>query len=83
MHRTLSIDYAVVVTGSIWMILDGGEETEIKTGEFILQRGANHSWENRGEEVCRICFVMVSSEAVKLEDGRVLEETVLPKPPGK
>jgi quercetin dioxygenase-like cupin family protein len=80
MHRTLSVDYAVVLSGSIWMTLDGGDETEIKPGEFILQRGVNHLWENRGDVPCRVLFVMIGAEAVKLEDGTVLEETKIGPP---
>ena len=80
MHRTLSVDYAVVLSGSIWITLDGGDETEIKTGDFILQRGANHLWENRGDVPCRVLFVMVGSDAVKLQDGTVLEETKIGPP---
>jgi quercetin dioxygenase-like cupin family protein len=80
MHRTLSVDYAVVLSGSIWMTLDGGDETEIKTGEFILQRGVNHLWENRGDVPCRVLFVMIGAEAVKMDDGTVLEETKIGPP---
>jgi mannose-6-phosphate isomerase-like protein (cupin superfamily) len=44
MHRTLSLDYCVVLSGSIWIQLDGGEEMEVKTGEMVVQRGTNHLW---------------------------------------
>jgi hypothetical protein len=65
-----------------WLVLDGGEETEIKTGEFVLQRGTNHLWTNKGDVYCRILFVMIGAEPITLEDGTVLEETKLGKPPG-
>ncbi|MCJ1460515.1 hypothetical protein MMC28_010897 [Mycoblastus sanguinarius] len=78
MHRTLSLDYAVVVSGEIVLRLDGGEETTVRAGEFIVQRGVNHQWINRTDEVCRIAVVMVGSQKVVLEDGRELEETVIP-----
>jgi quercetin dioxygenase-like cupin family protein len=80
MHRTLSLDYCVVLSGSIWIQLDGGEEMEVKTGEMVVQRGTNHLWSNRGEVPCRVLFVMVGSEAVELKDGRVLKETKMPPP---
>ncbi|KAG6353444.1 hypothetical protein INS49_005625 [Diaporthe citri] len=77
MHRTLSLDYAVVLSGEIVCVLDGGEEKTISRGEFIVQRGTNHQWVNRSQtEVARILFVMVGAEKVVLEDGRGLEETV-------
>ena len=79
MHRTLSCDYAAVMLGEIVLRLDGGEEKTVRAGEFMVQRGANHEWINRGEEVCRILVVMVASEKIVTEDGKVLEETVFKK----
>jgi quercetin dioxygenase-like cupin family protein len=77
MHRTVSLDYAVVLSGEIVCVLDGGEEKTIAQGEFIIQRGTNHQWINRSKtEVARILFVMVGAEKVVLEDGKELEETV-------
>ncbi|KAJ7912553.1 hypothetical protein B0H13DRAFT_2250966 [Mycena leptocephala] len=80
-HRTQSIDYAVVVSGEIVLSLDNGEEKTVKAGEFMVQRGANHSWHNRTQETCRIAVVMVGAEKIVLQDGRVLEETVFGKKP--
>jgi quercetin dioxygenase-like cupin family protein len=78
MHRTLTLDYCVILSGSIWLITDGGDETEIKAGEMILQRGVNHMWENRGDVTCRCLCVMVGSEKVVLENGQEMEETKIP-----
>ncbi|KAI0132451.1 hypothetical protein BJ170DRAFT_613967 [Xylariales sp. AK1849] len=80
MHRTLSLDYCIVLSGEIVLALDGGEEKTVKAGEFIVQGGVNHKWVNRTDETCRIAFVMVGAEKVKLESGEVLEATVLGKP---
>ncbi|KAJ6545529.1 hypothetical protein B0H19DRAFT_955645 [Mycena capillaripes] len=81
MHRTQSIDYAVVISGEIVLALDSGEEKTVKTGDFIVQRGTNHAWHNRTEAPCRIVFVMVGTEKIVLNDGKVLEETVFAKKP--
>jgi len=59
--------------------LDGGEERTVRAGEFIVQRGANHEWINRSEDVCRMMVVMVASEKIVLEDGKELGETVFKK----
>lgn len=77
MHRTLSLDYAIVLTSEIVIRLDNGEEKTVRPGEYIVQGGANHQWINRTDETCRIMFVMVGAEKVKLADGTELEETVL------
>lgn len=79
MHRTLSMDYVIIMNGEIVLRLDGGEEKTVKAGEFIVTTGVNHEWINRGKEVCRFAYAMVGSEKIVLEDGRVLEETVFKK----
>ncbi|KAJ6526217.1 hypothetical protein DFH09DRAFT_1187774 [Mycena vulgaris] len=81
MHRTLSVDYAVVLSGEIVLSLDGGEEKTVKTGEFMVQRGANHAWHNRTQQPCRILVVMVGAEKIVLADGKALEATVFGKKP--
>jgi mannose-6-phosphate isomerase-like protein (cupin superfamily) len=60
MHRTRTIDYAIVMAGEIDMLLD---ETEIhlKAGDVLIQQGTNHAWVNRGSEPCRIAFVLIDA----------------------
>ncbi|KAI1081699.1 hypothetical protein F5B20DRAFT_534990 [Whalleya microplaca] len=79
MHRTLSLDYAIVTSGEIVLELDSGEEKTVKAGEMIVQGGVNHMWHNRTDEICRIVFVMVGATKVKLASGQELEETVFKK----
>lgn len=74
MHRTLSLDYAIVLSGEIVIKLDSGEEKTVKAGEFIVQGGVNHQWINKTGEMCRIGVVMVSAEKIKLADGTELEQ---------
>ncbi|OAA64743.1 Cupin, RmlC-type [Niveomyces insectorum RCEF 264] len=79
MHRTQSLDYAVVVAGEIVLKVDSGEEKTVKAGEYIVQGGANHSWINRTGEACRIVCFMVGAEKIKLEDGTELDSTAFKK----
>jgi quercetin dioxygenase-like cupin family protein len=60
MHRTRSIDYAVVISGEIDMLLDEGE-VHLKAGDAIVQQATNHAWVNRGRENCRIAFVLIDA----------------------
>jgi uncharacterized cupin superfamily protein len=62
MHRTRSIDYAVVISGEIDMLLDEGE-VHLKAGDAIVQQATNHAWVNRGTEPCRIAFVLIGAGA--------------------
>lgn len=60
MHRTKSVDYALVLQGEIDMLLDDSE-VHLKAGDILVQQGTNHAWVNRGSEVCRIAFVLVDA----------------------
>jgi quercetin dioxygenase-like cupin family protein len=71
MHRTDSIDYAVVISGEIDMELDGGLTTHIKAGDVLVQRGTVHNWKNTGTEACVIAFVLVDAKPVEA-GGKVL-----------
>ena len=60
MHRTESIDYGIVLSGEIDMWLDDSE-VHLKAGDIIVQRGTNHAWVNRGNQPCRIAFVLIDA----------------------
>ena len=61
MHRTRTVDYAIVLAGEIDMLLDDSE-VHLKAGDVVIQQGTNHAWINRGIENCRIAFVLVDSQ---------------------
>jgi len=61
MHRTRSLDYAIILSGEIDMMLDDGE-VHLKPGDVIVQQATNHAWVNRGKEPCRILFVLMDSK---------------------
>jgi mannose-6-phosphate isomerase-like protein (cupin superfamily) len=61
MHRTKSVDYAVVLEGEIDMLLDEAE-VHLKTGDVLVQQGTNHAWVNRGTRPCRMAFVLVDAK---------------------
>ena len=60
MHRTRSVDYAVILSGEIDMLLDDSE-VHLKAGDVLVQQGTNHAWVNRGRQVCRIAFVLIDA----------------------
>jgi mannose-6-phosphate isomerase-like protein (cupin superfamily) len=60
MHKTRSVDYAVVIEGEIDMVLDEGE-VHLAAGDVLVQQGTNHAWVNRGERPCRIAFVLLDA----------------------
>jgi len=62
MHRTVSIDYGIVLEGEIVLELDSGEERTVPQGGIVIQRGTNHAWVNRTENWVRIVFVLLDAE---------------------
>jgi hypothetical protein len=58
MHRTKSIDYAIVLEGEIDMLMDD-TEVHLKAGDILVQQGTNHAWVNNSDKPCRICFVLI------------------------
>jgi len=60
-HQTDTVDYAVVLEGEIWAVLEDAE-TLLKPGDVLIQRGTFHAWDNRSDEVCRVLFVLIDAE---------------------
>jgi hypothetical protein len=61
MHRTATVDYAIMLEGEITAILDK-EETVLRAGDILIQRGTNHAWANRSGKPARICFVLIDGK---------------------
>ena len=61
MHRTESIDYAIILSGEIVMVLDD-EDVHLKAGDIVVQCGTNHAWSNRSDKPCDIAFILVDGK---------------------
>jgi len=61
MHRTDSIDYAIIMAGECVMLLDDDVEVAMKAGDVMVQRGTWHGWANRSDAPSRIIFVLISA----------------------
>lgn len=61
MHRTETIDYAIVLTGEITMLLDE-EEVHLKAGDVLVQCGTNHAWSNRSNDICEVAFILIDGK---------------------
>jgi hypothetical protein len=62
-HKTDTIDYAIVLKGEIWALMDEGE-TLLKQGDVLVQRGTNHAWSNRTEAPAVLAFVLIDAHPV-------------------
>jgi len=67
MHFTASIDYAIVLAGSITHETSDGKVITANAGDTIVQRGTLHAWHNRTDEWTRMVFVMIPAEKVLTE----------------
>lgn len=65
MHRTSTVDYAIVLKGEIHAVMERGE-TLLKAGDILVQRGTNHSWSVRGNAPAIVAFVLVSAKPLSL-----------------
>ncbi|KII93745.1 hypothetical protein PLICRDRAFT_171460 [Plicaturopsis crispa FD-325 SS-3] len=73
MHRTSSMDYNILVHGSITLITDDGAETTLSTpGDTVIQKGNMHAWRNPGTEWARWVAVILPAIPVTVGE-RTLE----------
>jgi mannose-6-phosphate isomerase-like protein (cupin superfamily) len=60
-HKTESLDYAIVLEGEIYAMMDD-VETLMRQGVVLIQRSTNHSLSNRSDRPCRMAFVLLALE---------------------
>ena len=73
MHRTQSMDYAVILSGEIDMELEG-QVVRLRQGDVVVQRGTMHNWVNPGTQPCRIAFVLLSAKKLEFQGVNLEEE---------
>ena len=61
MHRTETIDYAIVLSGEIDMLLDD-TDVHLSEGDVVVQCGTNHAWVNRSSKPCRVAFILIDGK---------------------
>jgi hypothetical protein len=61
MHRTRTLDYAIIMSGEIDMLLDEGE-VHLRAGDVLVQQATNHAWVNRGKDPARVAFILMDSQ---------------------
>ena len=63
-HATDTVDYAICLEGEVWAVLDE-DETLMRPGDVLIQRGTYHAWSNRSDRICRMLFVLIDAEPLK------------------
>jgi quercetin dioxygenase-like cupin family protein len=66
-HQTNSVDYAIVISGEIDLVLDD-QTVHLRAGDTLVQRATAHDWVNDGDVPCVIAFCLVG--AIRPESPR-------------
>jgi len=67
MHTTDSVDYATILSGEMWLILDDGAEVHLTPGDCVVQNGTQHAWHNRTSEPCVMAGVTVGAKRLRMQ----------------
>jgi hypothetical protein len=62
MHATATVDYILLLSGEISLLLDEGDPIKLKPFDAVVQRATNHSWVNTGKEPALLMCVMVGGK---------------------
>lgn len=76
MHRTETLDYAILLSGECDLELDDGRTVPLKAGDIVVQRGTMHAWVNNGNAPCVFAFVLI--DAAPAEAGGAALRTHYP-----
>ena len=63
-HATDTVDYAICLEGEIWAVLDE-DETLMRPGDVLIQRGTFHAWSNRSDKIARMAFILIDAEPLE------------------
>jgi quercetin dioxygenase-like cupin family protein len=75
MHRTVSLDYGVVLEGEVDLVLDSGERKTMQRGDVAIQRGTNHAWQNNSKTTwARMMYVLQESQPIQLQGSTLGED---------
>lgn len=60
MHKTATLDYIIILSGEIYLIMEDCE-TLLKPGDIVIQCGTNHAWSNRSNEPCTQVAILLDA----------------------
>ena len=61
MHETKTVDYIILLSGEVTLLLDEGER-ELKPFDVVVQRATNHAWINKGTEPALLAAVLIDAD---------------------
>jgi quercetin dioxygenase-like cupin family protein len=64
MHRTETLDYAILLSGECDLELDDGKTVHMKQGDICVQRGTMHAWVPKGPAPAVFAFILIDADPV-------------------
>ncbi|KAG4432254.1 hypothetical protein IFR05_012260 [Cadophora sp. M221] len=78
-HRTLSVDFTILIEGGLEMELDSGEKVQLKPGDSVVQRATMHKWKNLSDEnPVRLIGILCACQPVEVGGKMLREEWIGP-----
>ncbi|MCV7238928.1 cupin [Mycolicibacterium celeriflavum] len=62
MHTTPTVDFEVVLDGTVVLELDDGAEVTLHPGDTVVQNGTRHRWKNPGDKPARMAVFICGAE---------------------
>ena len=66
MHKTKTVDYIIVLSGDVTLLLDE-DERDLKPFDVVVQRGTNHAWINKGTQPALLVAVLIDASFEKID----------------
>jgi quercetin dioxygenase-like cupin family protein len=71
MHRTETVDYAILLKGECDLELDDGKTVHLTQGDIVVQRGTMHAWVNNGSQPCTFAFILIDADPVEIASKKL------------
>jgi hypothetical protein len=65
LHQTDTIDLVLIVSGEMYMLLDDSVEVLLRAGDWAVQNGAPHAWDNRSANPCVATLIMIGAHVAR------------------
>lgn len=62
MHTTATIDFEVVLAGTVTLELDAGATVTLAPGDTVVQNGTRHRWANHGDTPATLAVFIIGAK---------------------
>lgn len=69
MHTTDTIDFEVVLEGTVVLELDDGAEVTLGPGDTVVQNGTRHRWRNAGDTPAKMAIFICGASHANVPPG--------------